>query len=92
MAAFLIDSQRTTSLKSAARQPVSAMEQAASKADERANHGFSATTGGPRPHASALEGIGCSQRLVQDGQTGRRIAVADVERWRDMDPIAQDQG
>jgi hypothetical protein len=34
----------------------------------------------------------CAQRLVQDGQTGRDVADAHVERRRDMDAIAQDEG
>ena len=44
-----------------------------------------------QPTRSLPECIGCSQRLVQNGQTVGRVAVADVERWRDMDAVAQDQ-
>ena len=45
----------------------------------------------PAPRRSAQECFGCGQCLVQDGETGRGVAVAHVERWRDVDPVAQDQ-
>jgi hypothetical protein len=47
-----------------------------------------------RRHAhgrSAQEFVGRSQRLVQDGQTGRGIAVTHVERWCDVDAVTQNQ-
>src|SRR5262249_22091558 len=40
---------------------------------------------------SAQEGVGLGQRLVQAGQAGSGVAVADVERWRDVDAVAQDE-
>jgi hypothetical protein len=51
---------------------------------------------GPGPGAlahrrSADESVRRGQCLVQDGQTIGGVAVAHVERWRDMDAVAENQ-
>ena len=40
---------------------------------------------------SGQERVGPGQRLVQDGQPSGGVSVVDVQRWRDMDTVAQDE-